>query len=81
MQALTTRLDSPRVVCDEKATAGDKNWAWSILDLRQHNVECPQGLFLARFQFKAEASQELFMDEELEAHNISYHYQCCKFIL
>ena len=81
MQALTTRLDSPIVVCDEKATAGHKKFGSTNPPLYLYNVECPQGLFLARFQLNAEASKELFIDREVTAHNYSYHYRCCKFIL
>ena len=80
MQALTTRLDSPRVVCDKKATAWDgpsAEWS-SIISLNKHNVECPQGLFLASFQLKTEAYVGLFSKK---LHRVSYHYHCCKFIL
>ena len=81
MQALTTRLDSPRVVCDEKATAWDRRNDWSsIMYLNQHNVECPQGLFLARFQLKAETNMELFVFD-WAIYRVRYHYHCCKFIL
>lgn len=76
MQALTTRLDSPRVVCDEKAT----DWS-SIIYLNQHNVECPQGLFLAIFQLKSEANMELISLFWEMIPRLSYHYHCCKFIL
>ena len=77
-QALTTRLDSPRVVCDEKATAWDgprMEWS-SIMYLNRQNVECPQGLFLASFQLKTEYYLRL-----PDIHRVSYHYHCCKFIL
>lgn len=78
MQALATRLDSPRVVCDEKATDGDERTDWSsILYLNQQNVECPQGLFLASFQLKTKAYGILVK----QRHRVSYHYHCCKFIL
>ena len=78
MQALTTRLDSPRVVCDEKATYWDgprTDWS-SIIYLNQHNVECPQGLFLASFQLKTE-----YKLSRMRSYSVSYHYHCCKFIL
>ncbi|CAH3129395.1 unnamed protein product [Porites lobata] len=78
IQALATRLDSPRVVCDEKATDGDERTDWSsIMYLNQQNVECPQGLFLASFQLKTKAYGILVK----QRHRVSYHYHCCKFIL
>ena len=79
MQTLTTRLDSPRVVCDEKATAWDgprAHWS-SIRSLNRHNVECPQGLFLASFQLKT----EYYVRRGKEFDKGGYHYHCCKFIL
>ena len=79
MQDLATRLDSPRVVCDEKATDWDERTDWSsVVYLNQQNVECPQGLFLASFQLKTEAYVGLFSKK---LHRVSYHYHCCKFIL
>ena len=83
MQALTSRLDSPRVVCDEKATAWDSRPDLSsIMSLNQHNVECPQGLFFARFQLKAETNMERLISFDWDMiDRVSYHYHCCKFIL
>ncbi|KAM7427019.1 hypothetical protein ABFA07_021780 [Porites harrisoni] len=78
IQALTTRLDSPRVVCDAKATAWDGPRAdGSIIYLDQHHVECPHGMFVASFQLK----KEYYWRRGQRFHKVGYHYHCCKFIL
>lgn len=79
MQDLETRLDSSRVVCDANATARYESTDWSsIVYLNQHNVECMDGSFLASFHLKTEA----YVDRlGRKLHRVTYHYDCCKFIL
>ena len=85
MQTLETRLDSPRVVCNEKATAWQEGTDWSsIVYLKEHDVECPQGLFLTRFQLKTtrpDVTELINNFLKVFTLRVSYHYRCCKFIL
>ena len=73
MQALTSRLDSASVECDEKSTAWDLKSDASIKYLDRQNVECPNGSFLAKFRLARQG--------DYGSAKVRYLFRCCKFIL
>ena len=73
MQALTSRLNSARVHCDEKSTAWDQRSDATIDHLDRQNVECPSGFLLARFR--------LVREGDYPSAKVRYLFRCCKFIL
>ena len=73
MQALTSRLDSASVECDEKGTAWDLKSDAYIKYLDRQNVECPNGSFLAKFRLARQG--------DYGSAKVRYLFRCCKFIL
>ncbi|KAM7427016.1 hypothetical protein ABFA07_021778 [Porites harrisoni] len=73
IQALTNRLNSTRVDCEEKVTSWDLKSDAYIKYLDRQNVECPDGSFLARFRLGRQG--------DYGSAKVRYLFRCCKFIL